>query len=117
MALALNVYKTKVGIASTTEAQIYKAPVGYTGVVLYGNFANIGSNIQNVTLSHNRPIRSSGTISTVVTEIFEEFPIDPKDAFDAIRGKLFLEPGDFIKIQASNNTDIKYIFSILETLN
>jgi hypothetical protein len=40
MALALNVYKTKVGIASTTEAQIYKAPVGYTGVVLCANISN-----------------------------------------------------------------------------
>ena len=117
MALALNVYKTKVGIASTTEAQIYKAPVGYTGVVLCANVANVGVFTQTVSLTHNRAIRSSGTISTVVTEFFEEFPLEANDAFDAISGKLFLEPGDFLKIQASNDTDIKYIFSILETLN
>jgi hypothetical protein len=52
-----------------------------------------------------------------VTEFFEGFPLESNDAFDAISGKLFLEPGDFLKIQASSNTDIKYIFSILETLN
>jgi len=117
MALALNVYKTKVGIATTSSSQIYKAPVGYTGVVLCANVANIGNFTQTISLTHNRPVRISGTISTTVTEFFEEFPLESNDAFDAISGKLFLEPGDFIKIQASNNTDIKYIFSILETLN
>jgi len=117
MALALNVYRTKVGIASTTEAQIYKAPVGYTGVVLCANVANVGNFTQTISLTHNRPIKSSGTISTVATEFFKKFPLEANDAFDAISGKLFLESGDFIRIQASNNTDIKYIFSILETLN
>ena len=37
MALSLNIYKTKVGIATTSLGEIYKAPVGYTGVILLSN--------------------------------------------------------------------------------
>jgi hypothetical protein len=52
-----------------------------------------------------------------VTEFFEEFPIEPNDAISAVKGKCCLEPGDSLKISASSNDGIKYIFSILETLN
>lgn len=117
MALALNIYKTKVGIASTTIKELYKAPVGYTGVVLCANITNVGDFTRTVTLTHNRPINNAGTISTTVTEFFKEFPLEPNDSIDAIKGKLFLEPGDNLKIYANSNNEVKYIFSILETLN
>lgn len=117
MALALNVYKTIVGIASTTPKDVYKAPVGYTGVILIGNLTNVGDNTQFASFSHQRTTRSAGTISTTVTEFFEDLPVETNDGLSIIKGKLFLEPGDSIKISASNDTDIKYIFSVLETLN
>jgi hypothetical protein len=117
MALALNIYKTKVGIASTTQNEFYKAPVGYTGVVLLSNIANISENTQTVTLIHKRVTNVAGTISTTTTEFFEEFPVEPNDSFAAIKGKCCLEPGDSLIISASNEDSVKYIFSILETLN
>lgn len=117
MALALNVYKTRVGIASTTLSEVYKAPVGYTGVILLGNVTNIGDNTQTITFLHQRVTRSAGIANTISTEFFENLPLETNDGLSIIKGKLFLEPGDSIKISASNNTDVKYIFSILETLN
>jgi hypothetical protein len=117
MALALNIYKTKVGIATTTLSELYKAPVGYTGVILLSNITNVSENTETVTLIHNRVTNIAGTISTTVTEFFEEFPIEPNDAISAVKGKCCLEPGDSLRISASSNDGIKYIFSILETLN
>ena len=117
MALALNIYKTKVGIATTSLGEIYKAPVGYTGVVLLSNITNVSEDTQTVTLIHNRVTNVAGTISTTATEFFEEFPVEPNDSFAAIKGKCCLEPGDSLKISVSSDDSVKYIFSILETLN
>ena len=117
MALALNIYKTKVGIATTALTELYKAPVGYTGVILLSNISNVGETTETVTLIHNRVTNTAGTISTTVTEFFEDFPVEPNDAITAVKGKCCLEPGDSLKISASSNEGIKYIFSILETLN
>jgi hypothetical protein len=42
MALALNVFKTVTSIVSTeVQTEVYTAPVGYTGVVLLAQVANI----------------------------------------------------------------------------
>jgi hypothetical protein len=117
MALALNIYKTKVGIASVTTKEIYKAPVGYTGVILCSNISNVGANTRSVSLTHNRTLNNVGTMTTTVTEFFKDFPLEPNDSLSAIKGKLFLEPGDSVKITASVDNEIKYVFSILETLN
>jgi hypothetical protein len=117
MALALNLYKTRTGIATTTPVSIYRAPVGYTGVVLLSNIANVGENTETITLIHNRVTNISGTITTTRTEFFEDFPIEPNDAITAIKGKCCLEPGDSLIISSSAAVGIKYIFSILETLN
>lgn len=117
MALALNIYKTKVGIATTSLGEIYKAPVGYTGVILLSNITNVSEDTQTVTLIHNRVTNVAGTISTTATEFFEEFPVEPNDSFAAIKGKCCLEPGDSLRISASTDDSVKYIFSILETLN
>ena len=41
MALPLNVFKTVNVVAATSATEIYTAPVGYTGVVLMAQAANI----------------------------------------------------------------------------
>ena len=43
MALALNVFQTVTFVAPTNPVGIYTAPVGYTGVVLLAQAANVGS--------------------------------------------------------------------------
>ena len=113
MALALNVFKTVTKIATTNAVGIYTAPVGYTGVVLLAQATNIGNNTQTVSFSHQR---STAGIA-VTTEILKSFPISSSDTANLLAGKLVLESSDVLKLHASNNTDIKFVSSILETLN
>jgi len=43
MALALNVFQTVTAVVNTSATVVYTAPVGYTGVVLLAQVANIRS--------------------------------------------------------------------------
>jgi hypothetical protein len=113
MGLPLNVFKTITKVATTNAVGIYTAPVGYTGVVLMGQATNIGNNTQTVSFSHQR---STAGIA-VTTEILKNFPISASDTANLLSGKLVLESSDVLVLSASNATDIKFIGSILETLN
>ena len=113
MALALNVFKTITKVATTNAVGIYTAPVGYTGVVLLAQATNIGGGTQTVSFSHQR---STAGIA-VTTEILKTFPIPASDTANLVAGKLVLESGDVLVLSASNGTDIKFLGSILETLN
>ena len=48
MALALNVFQTVTAVVSTSPTIVYSAPVGYTGVVLLAQVANIGATSHDV---------------------------------------------------------------------
>jgi hypothetical protein len=109
MALALNVFQTVTAIVSTSPTEIYTAPVGYTGVVLLAQVANIGSISADVTLVHRR--------SSTDTEMLKEYPISAKDTANLLAGKLVLESGDRLVLSGSSATNLKFIASILETLN
>jgi hypothetical protein len=113
MALALNVFKTVTKVATTNAVGIYTAPVGYTGVVLLAQATNIGNNTQTVSFSHQR---STAGIA-VTTEILKSFPISSNDTANLLAGKLVLESGDVLVLSATSGTDVKFIGSILETLN
>lgn len=113
MPLALNVFKTVTKIATTTPVGIYTAPTGYTGVVLLAQAANIGNNTQQVSFSHQR----STVGIAVTTEILKNYPIPANDTANLLAGKLVLESGDVLVLSATSGTDIKFLGSILETLN
>jgi hypothetical protein len=113
MALALNVFKTVTKVATTNSVGIYTAPVGYTGVVLLAQAANIGGDTQLVSFSHRR----TSTGIAVTTEILKDFPISGSDTANLLSGKLVLESGDVLVLSATTGTDIKFLGSILETLN
>jgi hypothetical protein len=113
MALALNVFKTVTKIASTSAVGIYTAPIGYTGVVLLAQTANVGNNTQTVSFSHQRTIAGIA----VTTEILKDFPVSASDTANLLSGKLVLESGDALVLSASNGTDVKFLGSVLETLN
>jgi|TARA_R110000868_G_scaffold23978_1_gene95397 hypothetical protein len=113
MALALNVFKTITKVATTNAVGIYTAPVGYTGVILLAQCANVGNNTQTVSFSHKRTVAGIA----VTTEIVKNFPISTSDTANLLSGKLVLESGDVLVLNASNGTDIKFLGSILETLN
>lgn len=109
MALALNVFQTVTAVVSVTPTIIYTAPVGYTGVVLLAQVANIGATSQDVTLVHRR--------ASTDTEMLKNYPIPGNDTMNLLSGKLVLESGDKLVLSGSNGTNLKFIGSILETLN
>jgi hypothetical protein len=113
MALALNVFQTVTSVVSTTPTPVYTAPVGYTGVVLLAQVANIGVNSQDVSLSHQRSVVGVA----VTTEMMKNFPVSSNDTVNLLAGKLVLESGDKLVLSGSSSTDLKFIASILETLN
>lgn len=109
MALALNVFQTITAVVSTSPTEVYRAPVGYTGVVLLAQVANVGETSEDVTLVHRR--------SSTDTEMLNEYPISGKDTANLLAGKLVLESGDRLMLSGSNASNLKFIASILETLN
>ena len=113
MALALNVFQTVVGIVSTSPVSVYTAPVGYTGVVLLAQVANIGTTSQDISLSHQRTIVGVA----VTTEMLKQFPISGNDTANLLSGKLVLESGDKLVLSGSVASNLKFVGSILETLN
>jgi hypothetical protein len=113
MALALNVFKTITKVGTTNQVGIYTAPVGYTGVILLSQATNIDSNSHDISFYHRRT--SVGV--AVTTEILRNFPISGNDTANLLSGKLVLESGDTLVLSASDSTSIKFIASILETLN
>jgi hypothetical protein len=113
MALPLNVFKTVTRVATTSPVGIYTAPVGYTGVILLAQVANVDSNTHTISFSHRRTTAGIA----VTTEIVKQFPVQGNDSVSLIQGKLTLESGDSLVLSASNSSNIKFIGSILETLN
>ena len=109
MALALNVFKTIPYIAPTGVVGIYTAPVGYTGVVLLAQAANVGTVTRTVSLSFKR--------DAVTTEIVKGLPVQASDTANLLPGKLVLETGDVLMLSANDASDIKFLGSVLETLN
>ena len=113
MALALNVFQTVTAVVSTSPTIVYSAPVGYTGVVLLAQVANIGTTSYDVSLSHQRSVAGIA----VTTEMLKQYPISGNDTSSLLAGKLVLESGDKLVLSGSNGTDLKFVGSILETLN
>lgn len=110
MALRLNVFKTITEVVSTTPVEIYTAPVGYTGVVLLAQVTNINANTAyDITLVHRRDL--------IDTEVFKNFPVPNRDTVNLLTGKLVIESGDKLVLSGSNATNLKFIASVLETLN
>ena len=113
MALALNVFKTITHQATTGAVGIYTAPVGYSGVVLLAQATNIDSTSHTISFSHERT--SSGI--AVTTEILKDFTIPANDSANLLAGKLVVEANDVLIFSADTNSGVKFIGSILETLN
>lgn len=113
MPLPLNVYQTITQVVGVNTVGIYTAPVGYSGVVLLAQAANVGSGTRSISFSHKRTTAGIA----VTTEIVKDLPIPTSDSTNLLFGKLILETGDVLQVRADNATDVKFIASILETLN
>jgi hypothetical protein len=113
MPLPLNLYQTVTQVVGVNTVGIYTAPVGYSGIVLLAQAANVGNDTQTVSFSHRRSVAGIA----VTTEIVKDLPIPANDSTNLLFGKLILETGDSIQIRSDSATNVKFIASILETLN
>jgi len=110
MALKANSFKTITEVVSTSSTLIYTAPVGYVAVILLAQITNISTDTSyDVTLVHNR-----GAINT---EICKTFPVPFKDTVNLLSGKLVLQSGDRLYLSGNNGSNLKFIVSLLETLD
>jgi|TARA_Y100000114_G_C11618564_1_gene258556 hypothetical protein len=113
MPLAQNVFQTVTKVIPTSPVGIYTAPIGYTGVVLLAQAANVGDATYTVSMSHQRTTAGIA----VTTEVIKDLPIESSDTANLLAGKLVLEQQDSLIISSNNSTNVKFLASILETLN
>jgi hypothetical protein len=107
-ALALNTYKSIVGVEVTTGiTTAYTVPNGVSAIHLFSVVSNISSGIATVTVYHNR----SGTSY----ELVKNAKIPATDALTPINGSLVLEVGDKIEVQGAANNTMRFTLSILES--
>lgn len=111
MASPLNIFKTVAAEATTDDTIIYTAPSGVTSIVLMAQAANVTANTADITFSHY------DANTTVQTELVKEYSIPGNDSAGLITGKLVLETGNSVKVEASANNVIKMTLSVLESLN
>jgi len=113
-AAAVNTFRTVTKVVGLTTETIYESPVGFVGVFLLAQCSNVGSDTQSISFYHNRNVTGVGTVTT---EIVKDFAIPANDTVNLLPGKLVLETGDFISINGSSASDLKFLTSILETSN
>jgi hypothetical protein len=113
-AAAVNNFRTVTKVVGVATETIYESPIGFVGVILLAQCANVGNSEQTLSLYHNRNTIGLGTVTT---EILKNYPIPANDTANLLSGKLVIETGDTISISGSSNTDLKFLSSILETFN
>lgn len=112
-AIALNTFKTIRSGITTTNTTIYTCPIGVATVVLLAQVTNVsaGSSTITVTASHSRTEEAQEDF-----EFANDISVPSNDSINLIPdGKLVLETGDSIKVNASQNNGLNIILSVLET--
>lgn len=111
--LPLNTFKTiRANVPGGSDLTVYETPLGITSIVLMAQVANITTVPSWVTFKH-----FSKADSFAETYIVKEIDVPTNDARILLGGKLVLQTGDLLKIQAKDNGQLQFIASILETAN
>lgn len=105
----LNTFKTTAANVTSELTTVYTAPVGVSSVILMAQFANVTENTGNITAYYTK--------GNVNTELAKNYEIPGNDAASILTGRLVLEQGDSLKIQAGANNVFKFVISYLETAN
>jgi len=107
----LNVFKTVAETIAITNDSIYAAPINYTGIVLSTQVANVDAD-SDVTLTFTYHDSANNA-----TELLKDFTIPIGDAVNATAGKLVIQTGHHLKMQASKANSLKVVLGVLESLN
>ena len=106
--IPLNRFKTIRHELTTDNVGIYTCPTGVATIVILSQVANTATGVASVTAYHSR----SGTDF----ELTKNTPVPPEDSYSIVGdGRLVLETNDIFKIEASENSKLNIVLSILET--
>lgn len=106
----LNEFKSLQYDLTTTPTIIYTVPIAIATIVLKIQVANISSNLNNigkVTCSHVRDGKR--------TRVIYQGPVLPNDYSIISDGKLVMQEGDSLEVNADINDRLEMIVSYLET--
>lgn len=106
--LPLNTFKTIAIPVPIIESGIYTCPSGYTAIILLAQVSNIGTATSGISFSHVRLNNSTYLVKNA------QVPI--QDALTVLTGRLVLQDGDSIRVQASDS-NLQLIVSIVESAN
>lgn len=111
-AVALNTFKTIRKNITTSTVGIYTCPVGVSAIVLLAQVTNLTSNTTSqVTAIHSRPSDSPTDFKFANASY-----VPANDSINLVPdGRLVLETNDIIKVQASGNSELNIVLSVLET--
>ena len=108
MPAALNNFNTTLANLTTTTANVYTPPVGYSTVVLMAQVSNTGNSTVQVSAGVNR--------SNSYTSLINLASVPVNDAITVLTGRLILNVGDTLQFTSSANASSQLVLSYLETL-
>lgn len=108
MPAALNNFRTTLEDLTTTTANIYTPPVGYSTVVLMAQVSNTGNSTVEISAGINR--------SNNYTSLINQASVPTNDAITVLTGRLILTFGDTLQFSSSANNSAQLVLSYLETL-
>jgi hypothetical protein len=108
MPAALNNFRTTLEDLTTTTANVYTPPVGYSTVVLMAQVSNTGNSTVQISAGVNR--------SNNYTSLINLASVPVNDAITVLTGRLILNFGDTLQFASSANNSSQLVLSYLETL-
>ena len=108
MPAALNNFNTTLANLTTTTANVYTPPVGYSTVVLMAQVSNTGNSTIQISAGINR--------SNNYTSLINQSSVPVNDSITVLTGRLILNFGDTLQFTSSANASSQLVLSYLETL-
>jgi hypothetical protein len=108
MAAVLNNFRTTLEDLTTTTANVYTPPVGYSTVVLMAQVSNTGNSTVQISAGINR--------SNNYTSLINLASVPVNDSITVLTGRLILNFGDTLQFTSSANASSQLVLSYLETL-
>lgn len=108
MAAALNNFRTITANLTSSIANVYTAPTGYSAVVLLAQVSNLTGGV--LTVSGNIYKLDGNSVSLV-----RSASLPPNDAISLVGGRLILQTGDSFAAGANATGSSQLVLSVLET--
>ena len=107
--LPLNTFRTIARSLTGSILPLYTCPAGVTSIILMAQVSNTAGVTGRVTFTHVR--------QGVSTPLVKNCPVPTEDARSVLTGRLVLEEGDRITVQANASDILKIVMSVVESAN